>query len=841
MNIKNKHTSVKIWALLLMAVIGAVGLLKVSAQEVTATYDKTQRNVVVENNTGKEIIFFHTADPALVKIKDNQIGYASLTIADDSKINTEVRKCGLEFDAVPGNATHVSKNTKTKEIAQVKKTADYLICYVVEGQKITRMVSVPVKIKGGDVNPKPSEPDKGNVPLANETGKEIKLETQKAEPKKTEPQKTETPKPEPQKEAKKIIINPFTDKINALIAQCNTILNKSNLSDRDRENLKTLKNEVSDQKDNLEEYQKGLWEKKLDSKTKCEDCDILILSTDKLILGIDNVKSRIVNALKRVDDSVVLNWKKEYKSTVLPPESVIEDDIEALANIKAEIEEKSQSSLMGWLGKEKLETQLKTIKKRYDQINASSKNFIAQKQKQYSDENDKAAIEDLANEIPVEYKDIQYCSESLANIQIPILMLSVTGVLILLFLFGIIFYLVTILKNKKLEKKEKQKRYSNEGGGGGGLLIEDDDFLEIISYKVGLSDVIAKAGTDFYEVNMLSMLSDTGIRNIYFSRKAIIDIYKFFSGFLKYDDKTNETGCFLVGRWEYVPNSGDQMYDISIEELVEPGDDAVYGEYNLNFGAKIGITLNYALENLCKRTGNEYVHTAWMHSHPGLGLFLSSQDLNVQSQLAHSQHQPRLLALVIDSNSPDFQMAFFTPRKNGTMNNDKDLKQTLPLETLYQWAKSLPTPEKEKAPSGKLSYYCLDIVNKATAIKKIYVSGAAIIDIDTTIMPGNFGLQGSFYGARMENETIIDEFKEGTQTENNPIGCFITVPQFSLPETVTKYLQQISDFHFSIFYSFENRNIYILIKDDQGNYSETADNLTSTTLMTMKEWTRRKR
>ncbi|MCL1968233.1 MAG: hypothetical protein FWF65_01515 [Bacteroidetes bacterium] len=819
---------VKIWAFLWMVVFCAISLPNTSGQEVTATYDKAKHSITVENNTGKEIILFHTDDPALVKIKDNQIGYANLTIADNSNIGKEIRKCGLEFDAVPGNATHISKNTRTKEITQIKKTQDYLTCYVVEGQKISKMIIAPVKFQGTENSqPTPSEPTNPT------TSNTVKPESPKS-PKQSEPKKQETPK-----EVKKIVINPFTDRIAALINQCNSLLQKGTLSDRDRENLKDLRNKLNDQTLNIEEYLKDLWDRKRDTHVKCEDCDILILSSEKMLTNIDNVKRRIVNALKRVDDSVVLNWKKEYRGTVLPAESVMEDDFEILGGIKAEIEERLQHSTTGWIGKEAIKSQLDKIKKRYDQINTSSKNFIAQKQKQYPDENDRAAIADLANEIPVEYKDIQYCYERLAEIQIPYLMLSVTGVLLLLFIFGILFYVITILKNKRLEKKEKQKRQSDMGG----LLIEDDDdFIEIKSYKTGLGNIREKAGTDYFEVNMLSMLNDTGIRSVYFSRKAILDIYKFFSGFLKYDDKTNETGCFLVGRWDYVPNSGNQMYDISIEELVEPGDDAVYGEYNLNFGAKIGITLTYALENLCQKTGNEYVHTAWMHSHPGLGLFLSSQDLNVQSQLAHSQHQARLLAIVIDSNSPDFEMAFFTPKQNGSMNNDKDLKQTLALETLYQWAKSLPGPQQEKAPAAtNVSYFSLDILNKTNNIGKVNFSGSAIIDMDTIIMPGIFGLQGYFYGACQGNEITIDDCKEVTAKENNPIGGFLTVPQFSVPETVNEYRQVISGFSFSIFYSFENRNLYILIKDEQGNYPATLDKITFIFAMTLKEWTRRKR
>jgi hypothetical protein len=400
------------------------------------------------------------------------------------------------------------------------------------------------------------------------------------------------------------------------------------------------------------------------------------------------------------------------------------------------------------------------------------------------------------------------------------------------------------MKGKHIEKVEKEKEISGERGL---LLIEDDEDIEVISYNVGLSDAIEKAGVDYYEVDMRLISEDTTIGNVYLSRKAILDIYKFFSNFLKYESKVNETGCFLVGRWDYTPKTDNQMYDITIESIVEPGDDAIYGEYNLNFGAKIGVTLNYAIENLCEKTGNEYVHTCWMHSHPGLGLFLSSQDLSVQSQLAHSNHRGRLLAIVIDSNSPYWETAFFTPKQNGTMNNDKDIKHTFSMETLYKWAKSLPqqqnipappappTPEPEPEPNKKDSqnYYNVSLLSEINKINKILFSGSAIIDMDTTIIPHQSGLQGYFYGEKQELELFIDDFKE--TEEGTPISCLWVVPHFSMQEIQTDdYKEMVNRFDFSVVYSAENENIYIVTKNE-------SESQTSVSLTEMKEWTRRKR
>jgi hypothetical protein len=280
------------------------------------------------------------------------------------------------------------------------------------------------------------------------------------------------------------------------------------------------------------------------------------------------------------------------------------------------------------------------------------------------------------------------------------------------------------------------------------------------------------------------------------------------------------------------------MYNISIESVVQPGDDAIYGEYNLNFGAKIGITLNYAIENLCEKTGNEYVHTTWMHSHPGLGLFLSSQDLSVQSQLAHSSHPKRLLAIVLDSNTPDLQMAFFAPKQTGAMNNDQDIKQTLSLETLYQWAKSLPTTI-EKTPD----YYGIDILHRTSIINKVLFKGPAIIEMDMAIMPDSIGLQGYLYGKIQNKEVFIDDFDTLVKETDKPISCFLVISHFS-NQDVSTWLNdpEVIRFDFSIIYCIEDEKIYLFTKDEQQEQlQEQKARKTFASLKEMKEWTRRKR
>jgi hypothetical protein len=661
-------------------------------------------------------------------------------------------------------------------------------------------------------------------------------------------EKAPTPKETPKKtETKKekiiFVINPYTDVVNDFIFKTNKILLNKELTNEEREYLKELKFELSNLKKEIEKYLENLWEKKNDTKVKCDECEILIKSSNDLCTNLDKLSSRILNSLKKVSDNVVTSWKTEFRKYVLEP--TVEKDSLALSEICKEIDKRAQSSLLGWLGINEVKEKLSEVERNYHRIITESERFISQKLKEYNDENDKAVIEDLVNEIPACYKEIYFYRDSLANIKIPYLLLSLAGVVVLLLLIGAFF----LIRGKHIDKKEKIEKAANKT-----ILIEEDDVVETISYIVNLSDVKDKAGEEYYEVKMSQIHEDTTIQSIYFSRKAIFEIYKFFSDFLKYNDKINETGGFLVGRWDYASSPYQQLYDISIESFVEPGDDAIYGEFSLNFGAKIGITLNYSIENLCEKTGKEYVHTAWMHSHPGLGLFLSGQDLNVQSQLAHSQHRGRMLAIVLDSNTPDFRMAFFAPRKNGSMNNDKDLKRTLSLEEMYQWAKSSPKniaqiKEKQKLQFDRQNFYDVPL-HPNNNINKALFHGSVIIDMDMAIMPDNKGLRGYFFGENQDNEIILNSFVESTEkfdelnlsnTENadkKPVACFIVENNL---ESLAQHSSLFTLFDLYVVYCLDDEKLFLLTKDDIQNSMESNENITSVSIMKMKQWTRRVR
>ena len=646
MNTMKKHN----WILLLLMVF-SINFHEVKGQ-VNATFDETYGTLTIENYSNRPFLIFSNS-----AIRNELFQNGNFQFSPEEM---EIKPCGVAF---PKNYEVI----KGKKVFNNLKTAPKtFIFYYYEGDSL-------MLIKASDK-------------------REITVEVTKIE--KPETPKTKPKKPEPKKEKPKVIINPYTDKVNDFIAKNNLFLQgKKDLDNQERVILQNQKHEANLLKKEIESYIDTIREKKKKSKQKCEDCDILIKSSNTLCINLEKLSRQIVNLLKNVSDKEVLSLKTDFWNLVIQP-TFAADSI-ALLQIKEEIAKKSQNSLWGWTGIDKLNNRLKEVEEHYNKILLETKIFIFQKQNNYDNENDKAVIEDLENDIPELYNEIYFLKDTLSRIETPVAKLSGLSVVLVLLLFGVIFYVRTILKNRRIKKVVHEQKHAPERG----LLVEEDILIEVKTYSVDMSDIKENTGTNYLKINMLDIVEDSTIRNVFLSREAIVFIYKYFSDFLKFHGTTNETGCFLTGRWEFVPDTHNQMYDISIEAIVEPGDDAVYGEYNLNFGAKIGITLNYAIENLCEKSDKEYVHTAWMHTHPGMGLFLSNQDLSVQSQLAHSQHPGRLLAIVMDTKTPHLEMAFFTPQKTGTMNNDINLKRKLSLEEIYKWAKT--PPKKSKSNKSK--------------------------------------------------------------------------------------------------------------------------------------------
>jgi hypothetical protein len=240
----------------------------------------------------------------------------------------------------------------------------------------------------------------------------------------------------------------------------------------------------------------------------------------------------------------------------------------------------------------------------------------------------------------------------------------------------------------------------------------------------GLDHVEDQIGIDYREIDLRDYWQDTLVGKVFIHRSAIKKTYKFFLESCSNPDKVLETGGYLIGGWE-IDKEDPNKYNVSFEDFIEPGDDAIYGEYQLNFGAKIGVRLEKVIQNYREKMGKEFTLTAWFHSHPAIKIFLSNHDLDVQERLSSQEHKYKLLALVIDPITQENNMSFltgvFSYKSNGTMNNNAGNLKMINWKQLYEWAISA-------APTTIKDYYSIDLepVCNNSSVSAIYMNDRCI-------------------------------------------------------------------------------------------------------------------
>lgn len=413
-------------------------------------------------------------------------------------------------------------------------------------------------------------------------------------------------------------------------------------------------------------------------------------------------------------------------------------------------------------------------------------------------------IENTIDEQPV----TTYSSETLSYLYI------IIACLILV----IIILTITIVVNKK--RKSRQ----NRGHDAHNNVIAPIEEISV-DKKNGLQHVYHNKN-DYYVVNMNELFDDTAIKTVYFSRSIIGKLNSFFKGFLENTERTNETGCYLLGCWDY--NDDSKQYDISIEHLVLPGKDAVFNEYTLNFGREIGISSNTMVDDLIEKTKLDYTRTSWMHSHPGLGLFLSAHDLIVQKQLTYSDTPNRLLAIVIDTNSPDWSMALFSPKRNGEMNNKQELKKTISFDDLYIWSR-----KKAVAQSTNSEYFTLRV--NIPGMSTVNFSGKSINQMDDAIYSNKNGIAGYFYGSKRGSDIIIDKCLQYNNVD--AIGCLVNDSRSYCDSIPAGLIASVDGSDF-VLVCCDTEKMSMFVKKD--NFYQKCTQC-ETTFMEYKEWTRRKR
>lgn len=357
--------------------------------------------------------------------------------------------------------------------------------------------------------------------------------------------------------------------------------------------------------------------------------------------------------------------------------------------------------------------------------------------------------------------------------------------------------------------------------------------------KQSLDDVVANKA--YMKIECSDFCDDSAVKCMYIKNSCIKDIYNMYADDLRNPENPKEDGCMVLGRWLHDEKSNE--YSVSLEEIVKPGDDAVFHEYELNFGGKIKLRVAEKLRKLRRDTDLQYDLTCWVHSHPGLGVFFSNSDCGVQMQLKHPTHPNFLTAIVVDILTPQQEFGIFTFKHDATINSKNDLKRMYSLEELHKWA-----VESERH-SYKPEDYYNSLFNAATVSKEcggVQLSNGAIIDLSSIVTEQNSGLAGLAYGYPYrnndKNEFVVNSIcmPDKKTTDNELMGCLVVGTHCSIPsirKAVAEYMNKIK---FVMFYSVKDESvttipvINMLLSMDEKYYAEEK-------LEDLKIWTRRKR
>lgn len=426
-----------------------------------------------------------------------------------------------------------------------------------------------------------------------------------------------------------------------------------------------------------------------------------------------------------------------------------------------------------------------------------------------------------------------------------VMLISLVVVVAVLIIVVVAAIMIRYRKKKQQEESKKPHTKTNS--------LEVVEVVKNEQLK-GL-DFIKKSPDEYYRFNLNEDYTDSAVHYVYIHHTVVKKMYDFFKRSLESGEVTNETGCYFVGCWEY-DSPEHKTYNISMEDIVEPGDDLEPGEFSFNFGLKIGVKLNAAIEKLSHDTGRDYVHTVWMHSHPGLGLFLSSHDLLVQRQLAYSDAKSRLVAFVVDTNTPNLDLAVFSAKSDGSMNNKEELTRLYSLEELYLWSRkahaasagSHDAVEETVAPPpvDLEKYHALQVNHQGNSrILNVYLGSSVINAIDDLLYEneGKHTLVGYLFGTQdSRGNVVVNECqpcKDNEQLPEDTLGLFVVDDDKNFDNLKKKYLSQTKVA--CVFIGRGEDELAIFTRTDANQPFPSLSDAATCSMKPMKEWLRRRR
>lgn len=416
------------------------------------------------------------------------------------------------------------------------------------------------------------------------------------------------------------------------------------------------------------------------------------------------------------------------------------------------------------------------------------------------------------------------------------------GIIVALILAAMVFLLVKFKKKyKKVRTVDNQfTSYSSTNSvnntGTSDVIIRRK--TSSVLHKQSLDDVVNNG--NYLTINCSDFCNDTAVKTMYIKNSCIMDIYNMYADDLRNPNNPKEDGCMVLGRW--VHDEKLDEYAVSLEEVVFPGDDAIFAEYELDFGGKIKVKINEKLRKLRRETNLQYDLTCWVHSHPGLGVFFSNTDCNLHLLHKHPTYPKFLTAIVIDILTPQQELGVFTFKHDMSINAKADLKQFYSLEEWYKWA------VESKRTSVVIEEHYNTLENAKSRNNECYniqLSNSTVIDMDLIATNPNreslYFVHGFLIQQSDQTTNVAVKISDSVaMTDNELVGCFMVVTHRSYPtikKAVASYLDKIK---FILVYSSADgmlTTIPVIANDlctDESYYGEQP-------LEELKIWTRRKR
>ena len=413
---------------------------------------------------------------------------------------------------------------------------------------------------------------------------------------------------------------------------------------------------------------------------------------------------------------------------------------------------------------------------------------------------------------------------ALAGIPLMTILAILGGIVALL----IIWALISAFRKKQgapapvVKPSNVNKGSTSNSTGDAGIVVRRK--TATILKKQSLEDVIDNP--HYMKIDLDDCCFESAVRRMYIKDTCIVDVYNMYLPDVEDPEHAKEFGCMVLGRWVY--DAENTEYYVSLEHIVLPGDDAVFEEYELNFGGKIKLKVLELLRKLRRETNLQYDLTCWIHSHPGLTVFFSNADSNVQDQLKHPQHPKFLTALVVDTLTPTMETGVFTYHRDMTLNSRNDLKKLYSLKEWYEWAqksvdgeevKDAETPAESETPSvtetsaetkvetNSLYFNTLaESKDHTTSCFGINLTRDFIVDLCMSLSNQANGIAGFIHGhANINNQLteFVAERLSDKETEENMVhvGCFVVAPHLSIPSVRKVLGEKIGQHKFVLVYT----------------------------------------